>query len=210
VTEVPPRGDRAAPPRVLDPVLAAWEVFDRRRRRIRPIRAAGILGLEEARHRGRDVVLADGTVVRRGARLGEIHLLNARVRQLETRAGLAAAFRLARADVRALDAWAAGQPLDRRPVAYHAEGIMARFAARAGWEVRPRPLTPWQRVRNWYFRWLLVHWTPAGRERLRHGRGPLASVDAWLPAVRPGGDSGWRGDASRMRPAPPRGGADAT
>lgn len=217
----PPAGDRAAPPRVLDPVLVAWETFDRHRRRIRPITPEGILGLEEARHRDRDVVLADGTVVRRGAAVGELHLVNARVRALETRAGLAAAFRVARADVRALRSWAADQPAERRPVAYHAEGIMARFAAREGWEVRPRPLTAWQRVRNWYFRWLLVHWTPSGRERLRHGRGPLASVDAWLPASRLGGGAGHPGaghpgnggprdDGPRARRTPPHGGSGPT
>ncbi len=172
--------DRAAPPRVLDLVLTAWETFDRTRRRIRPMRRAGILGLELARHRGRPTRLADGTVVGPGDPVGEVHILNPRIRDLERRAGIAAAYREGRADMRALAAWAARQPPDARPVAYHAEGIMARLAARERWEMRPRPRTPWRRVQDWYFRWLLVRWNPGGRERLRHGRGPLSSVDAWL------------------------------
>ena len=172
--------DRAAPPGILDPILAAWEGFDRRRRRIRPMRREGILGLEMARHRGRAVALGDGTIVRRGDLVGEVHLLNPRVRELETRAGLAAAYREARADLRALAAWSEDRVPERRPVALHGVGIMARLASRAGWELKPRARTPWRRVQDWYFRWLLVHWSPAGRERLRHGRGPLSSVDAWL------------------------------
>lgn len=177
---MPADADRAAPPGVLDPILAAWEGFDRRRRRIRPMRREGILGLEMARHRGRAVALGDGTIVRRGDLVGEVHLLNPRVRELETRAGLAAAYREARADLRALAAWSEDRLPERRPVALHGVGIMARLASRAGWELKPRARTPWRRVQDWYFRWLLVHWSPAGRERLRHGRGPLSSVDAWL------------------------------
>ena len=177
---MPADADRAAPPGILDPILAAWEGFDRRRRRIRPMRREGILGLEMTRHRGRAVTLGDGTVVGRGDLVGEVHLLNPRIRELETRAGLAAAYREARADLRALAAWSEGRLPERRPVALHGVGIMARLASRAGWELRPRARTPWRRVQDWYFRWLLVHWSPAGRERLRHGRGPLSSVDAWL------------------------------
>ena len=177
---MPADADRAAPPGILDPILAAWEGFDRRRRRIRPMRREGILGLEMARHRGRAVALGDGTIVRRGDLVGEVHLLNPRVRELETRAGLAAAYREARADLRALAAWSEDRVPERRPVALHGVGIMARLASRAGWELKPRARTPWRRVQDWYFRWLLVHWSPAGRDRLRHGRGPLSSVDAWL------------------------------
>ncbi len=172
--------DRAAPPRILNLVLIAWETFDRTRRRIRPMRRAGILGLELARHRGRPERLADGTVVRPGDPVGEIHILNPRIRELDRHAGIAAVFREGRADLRALAAWASRQPTGVRPAAYHAEGIMARLAARERWEIRPRPRTPWRRVQDWYFRWLLVRWNPGGRERLRHGRGSLSSVDAWL------------------------------
>jgi hypothetical protein len=190
---MPVDSDRAAPPGILDPILAAWEGFDRRRRRIRPMRRAGILGLEMTRHRGCAVTLGDGTVVRRGDVVGEVHLLNPRLRELETRAGLAAAYREARADLRALAAWSEGRLPERRPVALHGVGITARLASRAGWELRPRARTPWRRVQDWYFRWLLVHWSPAGRERLRHGRGPLSSVDAWLS-----------GRALQARYGPPR------
>ena len=144
------------------------------------MRGDGILGLEIARHHGREVTLADGTVVRPGDPVGEVHLLNGRVRELESAAGLAAAYREARADLRALAAWSTNRPPERRPVALHAVGIMARLASREHWELRPRARTPWRRVQDWYFRWLLVHWSSAGRERLRHGHGPLSSVDAWL------------------------------
>ena len=174
--------ERGAPPRILDPILSAWEAADRRRRGIRPLRDEGILGIEQTRHRGQAIELRGGTILRPGDRVGEIHLRNDRVRELEQRAGVAAAFREARADMRALAAAEASLPAAGRLAACHGAGIVARFAAREGWEIRPRRRTAWQRVEDWYFRWLLVRWSPAGRERLRHGRGPLRSVDAWLTA----------------------------
>ncbi len=195
-----------APPRLVDPILSAWEAFDSRRRRIRPLTPDGILGVETARLR--HSVAVDGAVLPAGARIAEIHLLNARVRELESRAGLAAAFRQVRADLGALAAEQARLPDRDRLAACHGAGIMAHFARREGWEIHPRRLTPWQRVEDWYFRWLLVHWTPTGRERLRHGRRPLRSVDAWLTGpglqARYGGGAGTR----RGAPAAPRVAAD--
>ncbi|MGC8633275.1 MAG: YkoP family protein [Candidatus Limnocylindrales bacterium] len=175
--------DRAAPPRIMYPILETWERIDRRRRRVRPIRREGILGLELAAHRGDPVRLADGTLVRAGDLVGEMHVRNERIRDLDTRAGLARAFREARADLRALAVWARQQPPDRRLAAIHGVGITARLAGRMGWEVRPRRRTFWHRVEDWYFRWLLVYWSETGRARLDHGRGPLSGVDAWLSAA---------------------------
>jgi hypothetical protein len=174
--------DRAAPPRIMYPILETWERIDRGRRRVRPIRREGILGLELAAHRGTPVQLADGTLVRPGDLVGEMHVRNERIRDLDTRAGLARAFREARADLRALAVWAGRQPPERRPAAIHGVGITARLAGRMGWEVRPRPRTLWHRVEDWYFRWLMVYWSEGGRARLEHGRGPLSGVDAWLSA----------------------------
>lgn len=197
-----PVAEHGAPPRLVDPILAAWEAFDSRRRHIRPLRPDGILGIERARLRRR--VLVDGVTLRPGSPLGEMHLLNDRLRDLETRAGLADAYRQARADLQTLAAEEAAMPERERLAAFHGNGIMARFAERDGWDVRPKPDTPWQRVEDWYFRWLLVHWTPDGRERLRHGRRPLRAVDAWMSADalqrrygRPGG-----GDELGVRPEP--------
>lgn len=176
----PPRP--TAPP-ILDPILAAWERLYRRRHRIRPIRAAGVLGLELRRHRGRPVALADGTIVNPGDLVGVLHLMNERVRAVAANGWQTAGWRESRADLAALAAWARRQPPGERPVAYTATTILVPLAARAGFEVHPRPRTWWTRLEDWHYRSLLRRWNPKGTERLRRGHGRLHSADIWISAA---------------------------
>ena len=173
-----------APPRFLDPILALIERIDRRRRRIHPIRPGAVLGLEVGRHRGRPVTLRDGTVIRRGEVVGLIHFDNARLRALTSSGSLVGAWEQGRGDLAALARWAAGQPPTRRPVAFFGEGLHAAVAARAGFEVLPRPVTAYTRLQDWYFRGLLVRWSRLGRGRLARGRGDLHSSAHWLSTTR--------------------------
>lgn len=176
----PPRP--TAPP-VLDPILAAWERLYRRWHRIRPIRATGVLGLELRRHRSRPVALADGTVVRPGDLVGVIHLVNERVRALAAEGWQTEGWREGRRDLAALAAWSRRQPPEGRPVAYTATTILVPLAARAGFEIHPRPRTWWARLEDWHFRSLLRRWNPRGSDRLRRGRGRLRSAEIWLSAA---------------------------
>jgi hypothetical protein len=173
---------RPAAPSLLDPILVAWERLDRRRRHIRNARAGAVLGLELRRHRGPEVVLVDGTVVRRGDLVGELHVDNAHARALATGTGWLDGLRIGRGDLAAIARWAGGRPFPERPVAYHGGGLLWPLAARVGFTVRPRRRTPSVRLDEWYFRWLLGHWSATGRLRLRQGRGRLRSADCWISA----------------------------
>ena len=176
----PARFHRPAPPRLLDPVLRLWEEADRRRRRIRPIRRDGVLGVELGRYDGPPIELADGTPVRRGDPIMTLHIENSRTRSIATPDWQARGLREARADLRRLAAWAARQPPVARPVAYTGATLMGPFARRIGFEVHPRPRTARTRLDDWFLRWLIARWSPGGRDRLRHGQGALRSSEVWL------------------------------
>jgi hypothetical protein len=178
------RGSTAAPPRFLDPVMSLIERLDRTRRRIRPMRPGGVLGIELRRWRGSAVTLDDGAVVRRGDLIGALHFDNARLRELTASGSLLEAWQRGRGDLRELGAWAAAQPPERRPVAYFGEGLHGTVAARVGFEVRPRPRTWWTGLQDWYFRGLLARWSRLGRGRLRVGTGELHASEYWLSADR--------------------------
>lgn len=172
--------NRPAAPRLLDPILTAWERFDRRRRGIRPARAGSVVGLELRRHRGADLALPDSATVRRGDLIGELHVDNAHAQALATETGWLEGLRIGRGDLAAIARWAARQPASDRPVAYHAVGLLWPLAARVGFSVHRRRRTSWVRLDEWYARWLLGHWSVAGRRRLERGRGRLRSADAWI------------------------------
>ena len=165
---------------LLDPILRLWERADRRRRHIRPIRRDGVFGVELRSYRGPEVRLADGTVVRRGDRVGSFHVRNERAREFDGRRWLVAGWRAGRADMAALASWSARQRAAVRPVAYEGRTVLAPFARRAGFEVLPLVRTWRIRLDEWFMRWLMARFAAAGSERLRHGRGEMRARAVWL------------------------------
>lgn len=174
------RPRRPSPSPLIYPFLAAWERLDRWRRRIRHLRPDALLGFELARHRGRVVVLADGTRVRPGDPIARVHLRNPLVASLVEGDWLTAGFREARNDLRRFAAWARSQPPGKRPVAWRGTSILWPLARRAGFEVRTRRRTAWARLEDWHFRSLMARWGLRGRARLERGHNPLRSAEAWL------------------------------
>jgi hypothetical protein len=174
-----PTPRRPAAPRLLDPILATWERVDRRRRRIHPVRHGALLGVEFRTHAGPPLRLADGTTIRPGDPIGELHLDNARVREVVAAHGWSGV-RFVLHDLPFLARWASRPDLGPRPIAFHAGGLLAPLAARAGFEVRPRRRSPRARLDEWYLRWLMGHWSPAGRARLARGHSRLRSANAWI------------------------------
>ena len=147
--------------------LEAW--FERRYD-IRPIGEGGyIIRLGLIRYRGPTLTFADGTVVRRGALAGELHVDNRRAAALHEggRGGL----RYRREIFRALPVLA--RDLRTRPEYQQVElvggpSLFWEEARLAGFEHRPLPVfTRW-----WLARWerfLLARYHPAGRARLAAG-----------------------------------------
>jgi hypothetical protein len=167
-------------PRVLDPILALVERIDRRRRRIEPARAGGVLGIERTVHRGRALTLGDGTVVARGAPTWIVHFDNAQVRQVAGEAWQSAGYAAAREDLRAIAASVSALPPASRPVALTGITLVAPLARRVGFELRDRRRTAWVRLEDWYLRSLLARWSPWGRDRLLRGTAPLRTRETWL------------------------------
>lgn len=178
------RGSAAAPPGLLDPIMALVERIDRFRRGIRPIRPGALLGLEVGRYEREPITLADGTVISPGDIIGLVHFDNARVRQLTATGSLLAGWQQGRGDLAALAAWARDEPPERRPAAYFGEGLHAVLASRVGFEVRPRPRTWYTSLQDWYFRGLIARWSRLGRQRLGIGHGELHASEYWLSAGR--------------------------
>ena len=173
---------RPAAPSLLDPIFVAWDRIDRRRRRIRPARPGSVLGIELRRHQGGQVILPSGEVVRRGDLVGELHVDNEHARSLATDGGWLEGLRIGRGDLGAIARWAARRSSGERPVAYHAHGLLWPLAARVGFSIHPRRRTAYLWLDEWYARWLLGHWSAAGRRRLQRGRGRLRAADAWISA----------------------------
>jgi hypothetical protein len=146
------------------------EAWFERRYDIRPIGEGDyILRLGLIRHRGPDLTFRDGTVLRRGDLVGELHVDNRRAATLH--GGRKGGFRYRREIFRALPALA--RDLRTRPE-YHtiqAVGGPSLFweeATAVGFEHRPLPLfTRWWLT--WWERFLLARYHPAGRARLAEG-----------------------------------------
>ena len=175
--------DRAdAPPAWAEPLFAFIERVDRRRLGIRRIRRGGISGIAFTRHHGPDVVLRDGTVVRAGELVGNLHLDNSQLARRTTEGWQMRMLELGREDARALMRWVHRQPPADRPVAYFGATILWPIMRRLGAEVRERPQTRRVRREDWYLRGVLRRWAREGTARLALGRGDLRTMDCWISA----------------------------
>jgi hypothetical protein len=137
---------------------------------IRPIGdGTTLVRLGLIRYGGRELVLRDGTVVRRGDLVGELHVDNRRAAALHE--GRKAAFRYRREVFRALPALA--RDLRTRPEyepiqAVGGPSLFWEEAILAGFEHRPLPaFSRWWL--GWWERFLLARYHPAGRARLAEG-----------------------------------------
>jgi len=137
---------------------------------IRPIGDGGyILRLGLIRYRGPDVTFQDGSVLRRGDLVGELHVDNRRAAALHE--GRKGGFRYRREIFRMLPVLARDIRTRREYQAIQAVGGPSLFweeATVVGFEHRPLPP-----IRRWWLtrweRFLLARYHPAGRARLAEG-----------------------------------------
>ncbi|MDQ6877314.1 MAG: hypothetical protein M3082_06380 [Candidatus Dormibacteraeota bacterium] len=165
-------------------VWAAWERLMLWLHPLQPVLPGGLFLFRVQTHRGRHVILADGTAVRRGDMVLELHLGSARLLRLRESPGFGAwrAVGLMRADLAALgDRLAAG---DMGPVAaLHGTSLIGGAGGRLGFEVRELP-------RNWragFVQYFLAGidaiYHPTGLGRLRAGRvRERRPVEVWMSA----------------------------
>lgn len=162
-------------------VWLAWERLTRWWWGVRPIRPGGILCYNVARYRGPATTLADGTPIRPGDRLVELHLDNRALARLTTAGRLSpwSALALAARDLEALAGPIARGELG--PVrALHGVTIFAQAARRLGFEVRPLPRTWVWRLVRFFLLGLLVIYHPAGWARLARLRAEVWPGEVWL------------------------------
>jgi hypothetical protein len=168
-------------PRFLDPLLGMVERVDRWRRRIRPARAGGLLGIERGRFRDPPVVLGDGMRLVPGAPVWVLHLDNARLRALAGGEGWPTrAYAVAVDDLRAITARLGRLPERERPVALGGVTLLAPLSRRLGFTLIERPRTARSRLEDWYLRSLLARWAAAGRGRLARGHRALHASGGWI------------------------------
>lgn len=179
----PERGGVAVAPRLLEPILGLVERIDRAIRRIQPIRPGSVLGIERHRYRGAPITLRDGTTIRRGDRVDEIHFDNRRVRQMAVSGWQLDGLRECRDELRLLATRIGTDPAFDAPRAYHGTTLLAVLARRIGFEMRPHR-GRWSWLETWYARTILVRWSREGRGRVLHGHGRLQLGEVWISTRR--------------------------
>ena len=162
------------------PLPGPWRLYDEAYRRFHRLEDLSVDGavffrLGRARHRGRPLLLSDGTVVRPGDPVGSLHLHN------ETLAALHRAYPSAwlvglavlqgfKVTLRELARRAAEAPRDAGLVAFYAETIFWNGMAHAGFDVLPFRSRLRALVVGVYQRALFARYHPGGAERVAHGK----------------------------------------
>ncbi len=152
---------------------------------LRTLRPDGIFRYRVATYRGRPVTLEDGSTVRPGDRMIDLHFDNRRLLQAAAAPSSTPwnLMRMAREDLRALaalvEAGALGEVRAVRGVT-----LFARAGRRLGFEVRPLPANWYTRLQRFFFVGLLAVYHPRGwqaAERLRERGWP---GEVWMSRQR--------------------------
>lgn len=208
------RGGRAFG--VLD-VWIAWERLLARGQHIQPLREGGALRYSLRRHGGPAVMLVDGSVVRAGDPLVELHLDNRRFAEL-TASGRSplTIVRMLRQDLRRLAALVEQGDLGAVR-ALHGITFVAAASPILGFEQRTLPHSVYRRLERFFLAGLVLLYHPHGWDAVRHHRARWPG-EVWMSTaaltwrygsgrlagpLRPSPASLARGARSRSRPAPP-------
>jgi MFS family permease len=153
--------------------LRFWPVWERITMRIHPTMLVpgatkGVLRVRLARFRGRSIELPDGTRVRRGDRIVELHLNNRRLTQVAS-LGTFALLRMMADDLRALAAWVEQPDFPADVRALHGVTLLSRAGPRLGFTLRARPKNLHTWLERFFMHGLLVLYNLEGVERLLQG-----------------------------------------
>jgi hypothetical protein len=128
----------------------------------------GIFRVRFIRYHGRPIDLPDGTSVRRGDRVIELHLDNRTVASVAG-VGPFALLRLLADDLRALAAWAEQPDSPANLAAVYGITLLSRGAPRLGFTLRDRPINLKTWLDRLFMTGLLVLYNLQGVERLMQG-----------------------------------------
>jgi hypothetical protein len=165
-------------------LLRAWPAWEQLARMIWPVceipdAPYGLLCLRIRPYRGEPVTLRDGTIIKPGARLAELHCNNRAILELvqQRRNPFAAC----RHDLKKLCDWIQQDPVAQQVSALYACTILDKAADRLGFTVRPKPVNLRRRLEKFFFKGLLLLYSQEGLGRLEHGS-TIQSYpsDVWL------------------------------
>ncbi|MBI1894361.1 MAG: hypothetical protein HYS14_09640 [Candidatus Rokubacteria bacterium] len=188
-------------------LLLLWRFYDRVYQRLHRLQDLSlpegtVLRLGLTRYRGRPLTLSDGSVIRRGDRIGIIHIHNEGVASLHAPDGTPHRGALIflerfRASMRSLSGqMATGALADVR--ALTSTTVIFAAMARAGFDVLPLRPRWWGRALGTYQRWLMARHHPLGNRRFKldrfvESRAVWISREALLRRYGPASSSSERG-----------------
>jgi hypothetical protein len=158
-----------------------WERWYLRRHHVRPLTRTSAVLIEVRRYRGGPVDLADGTQVRRGDRVIELHLANHSV-AVDAAGGVWSPFQtLAQTSSDLALVARVVQDGTLGPVrALHAVSLIAPALRRVGFSVEPLPVTWPTRLQRFYLVGLLAVYHPHGWQGARRARDRAWPAEAWM------------------------------
>jgi MFS family permease len=151
--------------------LRFWPVWERINSLFHPLHAVpgapyNLFLTRFGRYHGRPMTLPDGTTIRSGDRVLELHANNHFLAQLS---GGLALVRQARGDLAALAAWTLQPEYPVGVRAIYGFTMLSRGLPRLGFTVRDRRVTLYVRLQRFYFLGLMALYHGHGLERLREG-----------------------------------------
>ncbi len=161
-----------------------WERFYLWRHRVRPLGDDSVVRIEVRRHRGRTVSLADGTEVRAGDLVAELHLSNHTVASKSASSTWSpfAVLGSLRSDLTVLARSVAAGRLG--PVkAVHAVSLVAPALARIGFQVEPLRPSAHARLLRFYLIGLVAIYNPDGWKSAARERRRAWPAEAWMSAA---------------------------
>jgi hypothetical protein len=163
------RGSQPGSPRGLLLAWPRWEHFSQKMWPTRGIPGVryDVLRVRFVAYKGATLVLPDGTEIRRGMSVGELHCQNQTLLDL-ARKGVSP-YCAARDDLRYLARWISQPDFGANVQALFGITLLGNAAARLGFSVRARPVTLRARLDRMFMTGLLLLYTVDGLARLDRG-----------------------------------------
>jgi hypothetical protein len=140
-----------------------------------------LLRIQFTHFHGRAITLPDGTSIRSGDRIAELHINNRAMAEVAQRVSSWQLLRMLMGDLESLARWSQSKGFPEGIRAYYGYTLLSRGASRLGFTLRSRPRTLRSWLDGFFMLGLLVLYSPLGRGRLlrgtTYGRQP---IELWM------------------------------